>query len=79
MIGGKHPGEHPLGLPGVDAGEVGERGAAGEDDGGEALLLHQGAGAIGSSLALCEGDRDGLVGAVGQGGNRRVRRLLRGR
>ena len=64
-VGGEYPGEQALGLAGVDAGEVDERRAAGEDDGGHALLLHEGAGFVGAGLALGEGDGNGLVGAVG--------------
>ena len=70
-VRGEHPSEEALGLAGMDAGEVDERGAAGDDDGGDGLLLHEGAGAAGAGLTLGEGDGGGLGGAVGQSGDGR--------
>ena len=68
--GGQDPGEEAFGLAGVSSGEVGERGAAGDDDGGDILLEHEAAGFVGAGLPLGERDGDGFVDAVGEGGDR---------
>ena len=68
-LGGEGPGEEALGLAPAEAGEVGERGAGGDDDGVDFVLVHEGAGAFEALLALGEGDGDGFGAAVGEGGD----------
>jgi hypothetical protein len=51
-------------LAGGDAEEVLEGGSAGDSEGGEFVLLHELAGAVGAVLALGGGDGDGFVRAV---------------
>jgi fructose-1,6-bisphosphatase I len=79
--GGEGPGEEAFGLAGGDAEEVLERGAAGDGEGGELVLLQEFAGALDAVLALGGGDGDGFVGAVleGEDGSGELRgRVLRG-
>ena len=53
--------------PETDAGEVEERGSAGDGDGGDLLLGHELTGAVDALLALGEGDGHGLVAAIFKG------------
>ena len=55
--------------PQREAGEVVERGAGGDDDGVDLVLVHEGAGAVEALLAFGEGDGDGFGAAVGEGGD----------
>ncbi len=63
------PGEEALGLSPTEPGEVVEGGAGGDDEGVDFILVHEDAGAVEALLALGEGDGDGLVAAVGEGGD----------
>ena len=68
-MAGRVQAEEALGLAPAEAGEVVERGAGGDDDGVDLVLVHEGAGAVEALLALGEGDGDGFVAAVGEGGD----------
>jgi hypothetical protein len=60
-------GEETLGLAPVRASEVGERGAGGEEDGVDAVLLHELAGAVVTGGALVGADGMNFGAAVAQG------------
>ena len=65
--GWEGPGEEALGLAPAETGEVGERGASGDDDGVDLVLVHEEAGAFEALLAFGEGDGDGFGAAIGEG------------
>ena len=66
-FGGEGPCEEALRLAPAEAGEVVERGAGGDDDGVDAVLVHEGAGSVEALFALGEGDGDGFGSAAGEG------------
>ena len=67
---GECPSEEAFGLAPAEAGEISERGACGDDGGVDFVLLHEGAGAVEALLAFGQGDGDGFIAAVGEGGDR---------
>ena len=66
-VGGEGPGEEAFGLAPAESGEVVERGAGGDDDGVDAVLVHEGVGTFEALLAFGKSDGDGFGTTVGEG------------
>ncbi len=64
---GQDVGEEALGLAPVGAGEIEERGAGGEQNGVDAVLFHELAGAVVAGGALVGGDGVDVGAAVREG------------
>jgi len=67
----KDVGEETLGLSPLGGGEIAERGAGGEDDGIEAVLLHELAGEVDAVGTFFDGDGDDVLGTVSERGDGR--------